>query len=178
MDRKNSSRGLGSAMIIIIIALVVLGGVYLLKSKTISSFTSAPDTTMSDTSSADKNPSAYQAVFLVNGQVYFGKLSNDGAQFPVLKDIYYLQVQEVLQPVQGKDGKTTQEKQQGVSLVKLGGELHGPTDEMRINRDQILLIENLRADSNVVQAIEEYVKSAAEAAAKAAAAPVAPTPAQ
>jgi hypothetical protein len=41
-------------------------------------------------------------------------------------------------------------------LIKLGGELHGPTDTMQINRDQILLIEDLRTDSNLVAAIGNY----------------------
>lgn len=94
---------------------------------------------------------AYQAVFLVNNQVYFGKVYSPSSQFMTLKDIYYLQVQQQIQPVQGAANPST-----AINLVKLGGELHGPTDEMRINRDQILLIEDLRSDSNVVKAIENY----------------------
>ena len=99
----------------------------------------------------------YQAVFLVNNQVYFGKLSNENAQFPVLKDIYYLQVNQPIQPAQTVKGAPVQAAvNPDINLVKLGGELHGPSDEMRINRDQILLIEDLRADSNLVKAIEKY----------------------
>jgi hypothetical protein len=51
-----------------------------------------------------------------------------------------------------------------INLVKLGGELHGPTDEMRINRDQILLVEDLRTDSNLVKAIDNYKARQAAAA--------------
>ena len=36
----------------------------------------------------------YQALFLTNGQVYFGKLSNVSDKYVTLNDIYYLQVQE------------------------------------------------------------------------------------
>lgn len=86
---------------------------------------------------------AYQAVFLNNGQVYFGKLSNENGQYPKLRDVFYVQV---TQP-------------QNINLVKLGSELHGPTDEMKISRTQILFIENLRADSQVVQSILQYKKS-------------------
>ena len=152
------SRGLGSTIIIILVlAAIIFGGIYMLKKTGIWSSASAPVVANAPAAPAvNSNPSDYQAVFLINGQVYFGKLSSESSQFPILRDIYYLQVQEVLQPAQTKDGKATQEKQQGVSLVKLGGELHGPTDEMRLNRDQILLIENLREDSNVVKAIAEY----------------------
>jgi len=99
--------------------------------------------------------SNYQAVFLVNGQVYFGQLSGEGSQFMTLTDVYYLQVSQALQPAEEGAAATPD-----VSLVKLGKELHGPTDEMRINRDQVLLIEDLKTDSNVVKAIEEYKKTA------------------
>jgi hypothetical protein len=42
-----------------------------------------------------------------------------------------------------------------INIVKLGGELHGPTDEMRINRDTVLFIEDLKSDSKVVSAINQ-----------------------
>jgi len=107
---------------------------------------------------------AYQAVFLVNNQVYFGKLSNENSQFPVLTDIYYLQVNQPIQPAQTTKGQPAPAANPAVNLVKLGGELHGPTDEMRINRDQILLVENLRPDSNVTKAIENYKANQQKAA--------------
>lgn len=93
----------------------------------------------------------YQAVFLTNNQVYFGRLSNADSQYPVLRDIYYLQVTQALQP---KDQNAS--PQTNINLVKLGAEIHGPTDEMRINRDQILFVEDLKPDSQVTKAIEQY----------------------
>ena len=104
----------------------------------------------------------YQAVFLNNNQVYFGKLANENSQFPVLTDIYYLQVNQAIQPAQTVKGVTPAANPE-INLVKLGGELHGPTDMMSINRDQILLIEDLRTDSNVVKAINDYVANQAKA---------------
>lgn len=95
----------------------------------------------------------WQAVFLSNGQVYFGKLSSTGGQWATLKNIYYLQVQKAVQPAD-----STAAADQKVSLVKLGNELHAPVDEMKINRDQILFWENLKNDGKVVQAIDKYVK--------------------
>ncbi len=143
-------KSLGWVALIIIIVVIVLAG-YLLFFKdrgiTIGGLTQA-------------GPSDYQAVFLINNQVYFGKLSDVASDFPVLRDIYYLQVEQQLQPVQGEEA--SQPAQPNVSLVKLGGELHGPVDEMRINREQILLIENLREDSNVVKAILEFKESQKE----------------
>lgn len=95
---------------------------------------------------------AYQSVFLTNGQVYFGTLSDEeGHQFLVLKNVFYLQITQPPQPLKQGEVPPT-----NINLVKLGGELHAPTDEMRINRDQVLFIEDMRADSRVVQAIQAY----------------------
>ena len=95
--------------------------------------------------------SQWQAVFLTSGQVYFGKLSGATSQYATLKDIYYLQVQKAVQPAD-----QSQAQDQKVTLVKLGSELHAPMDEMKINRDQILFWENLKASGKVVQAIDKY----------------------
>ncbi len=94
----------------------------------------------------------YQAVFLTNGQVYFGHLENPEAKSPVLKNIYYLQSQPA-QPASGSS--STKNQQASISLVKLGKELHGPEDAMAIKSDQILFWENLKNDSKVVQAIKQ-----------------------
>jgi len=98
--------------------------------------------------------SDYQAVFLTNGQVYFGKISQTRDTYVVLKDIYYLQVNKQLQPA---DTQTASQSQ--LSLIKLGNELHGPDDLMHINRDQILFFEDLKSDGRVAQAITEYQKN-------------------
>lgn len=93
----------------------------------------------------------YQAIFLTNGQVYFGKFSNVNSSYVKLTDIYYLQVQQSVQP---KDSSSSNNQQ--VSLAKLGGELHGPEDVMYINRDQVLFWENLKDSGKVVTAIKNY----------------------
>ncbi len=94
----------------------------------------------------------YQAVFLTNGQVYFCKLKNITELYVDCSDIYYLQVQQAVQPADAKD------QQSQVSLAKLGSELHGPDDEMHINRDQVLFWENLKDNSKVVEAIKQNTK--------------------
>jgi hypothetical protein len=93
----------------------------------------------------------YQAVFLTNGQVYFGKLTRTDSSYVKLTDIYYLQVQQQVQP---KDQSQSQSPQ--VSLAKLGGELHGPEDIMYISRQQVLFWENLKDDGKVTTAIKSY----------------------
>lgn len=102
-------------------------------------------------------PTDWQAIFLSNGQVYFGKMeSSDSGQYLVLSDIFYLQLAKAPQP---DSAKTTDEAQQQVSLVKLGSELHGPVDKMRINRDHVIFIEQMKSDAKVVTAIEQFKKN-------------------
>jgi hypothetical protein len=93
----------------------------------------------------------YQALFLTNGQVYFGKLTKVDNSYVKLTDIYYLQVQQQVQP---KD--QNQQQQPQVSLAKLGGELHGPEDVMYVSRSQVLFWENLKDDGKVTKAIKDY----------------------
>ncbi|MDO8736411.1 MAG: hypothetical protein Q7K29_04940 [Thermoleophilia bacterium] len=104
--------------------------------------------------SADKNK--YQAVFLTSGQVYFGKLTDDGGNYVKLNDIYYLQTQEKVQP---KDSKDTSTSSSDLTLIKLGKELHAPADEMNISREQVLFWENIQDDGKVGQAIKDYKTS-------------------
>ncbi len=94
----------------------------------------------------------FQAVFLTNGQVYFGKVSKIDNGYVKLSNIYYLQVQQQVQP----EDKAKKDDQPQVSLAKLGGELHGPEDVMYISRAQILFWENLKEDGKVAKAIKDY----------------------
>ncbi len=133
-----------------------------------------PSTGKTPTASEQKvTNSGYQAVFLSNGQVYFGKLSNANSDYATLSDIYYLQVTQP--PLQGsKDDQQAQQQQQQLSLVKLGSELHGPLDSMQINRSQILFFEDMKEDGKVMQAIREYQKNPPKPEAEAPAANQAP----
>lgn len=99
------------------------------------------------------NKDKQQAVFLTNGQVYFGKIKAVNKQFVDLQEIYYLNVNQQVQPNQ-----SNQQAQSSISLVKLGCELHGPVDRMLINRDQVTFWENLKDDGQVAKAVAEWVK--------------------
>ena len=99
--------------------------------------------------------SKYQAVFLSNGQVYFGKVTDVNNQTLVLENIYYLRSAGNLQ-VSSNDNVTTTPATDNFSLVKLGNELHGPEDKMSINLPQVLFVEDLKAQSKVVEAIRAY----------------------
>lgn len=91
--------------------------------------------------------SPYYAVFLDNGQVYFGKpLQKTQTEF-VISDVYYLQLSGGENDIQAglQNPKFT--------LIKLGEELHGPTDMLIIETGNILFYEQLKNDSEVVKSI-------------------------
>jgi len=85
----------------------------------------------------------YQAVFLDNGQVFFGKLSDTGSHYLTLRDVFYVQSM-----VEQENKKTAN------ILVKRGSEWHSP-DFMRINTKHVLVIEPVGPDSRVAQLIRE-----------------------
>lgn len=85
----------------------------------------------------------WQAVFLENGQVYFGKLTDHTSEYVVLSDVFYLRYASELAEAGEKN----------LNLVKLGGELHGPEDTLFLRKGAILFWENLKPDSRIVKTI-------------------------
>src|SRR5207253_8964612 len=82
----------------------------------------------------------YQAVFLANGSTYFGKLQEQGSDWFVLTDVFYISVSD----------------QSGTQLIKRGTEPQGPKEPMIISRQQVLFIENMRDDSDIVTLIKKF----------------------
>ena len=96
--------------------------------------------------SLPKFDTQYQAVVLSNNQVYFGKLENLNSQYPVLKDVFYIL------------SKVDSEAKQATNvLVRRGKELHGP-EFMILNRQNILMIEPVKDDSQLAKMIAEQKK--------------------
>jgi hypothetical protein len=96
----------------------------------------------------------HQAVFLTNGQVYFGKLESAGPQFLRLKDVYYLQTSSSADTATETKAETPAADSQTQTLIRLGKEIHGPDNEMLISRDQVLFFENISNDGTVGKAIK------------------------
>jgi hypothetical protein len=94
----------------------------------------------------------YQAVFLDNGQAFFGKLENADSEYPLLKDVFY---------IQRLVNKETNEVKN--TLIKRGSEWHGP-DQMYINARHIVLIEPVNPNSKVAELIKEAKTQKAGAA--------------
>ena len=82
------------------------------------------------------------AVFLLDGQAYFGHLEDTPwSGTIVLRDVYYI----------NDASKVTTDLP--VGLLKRGSELHQPVDVMYIRRDKVLAIERVTAGSPVGLAI-------------------------
>jgi hypothetical protein len=88
----------------------------------------------------------YQAVLLDTGQVYFGKLEGAGTDYPVLRDVFYVQ-----------SAANPETKQVTNILVRRGKEWHAP-DRMILNARHIVLIEPVGPESKVAQLISEAKK--------------------
>jgi hypothetical protein len=93
----------------------------------------------------------YQAVFMDNGQVFFGKLSNGGGDYPLLKEVYYIGRQATPAVQASKDQASPEVKN---ILIKRGNEWHGP-DYMYINKQHIVVIEPVSPKSRVATLITE-----------------------
>jgi hypothetical protein len=91
------------------------------------------------------NKNDYYAVFLDNSQVYFGKMISKTRDEIVLTNVYYLQA---------SPDTNIDLNNQRFTLIKLGQELHGPTEEMMINMEHVVFYERLRSDSKVVESIK------------------------
>jgi hypothetical protein len=82
------------------------------------------------------------AVFLLDGQAYFGHLEDTPFSGTiVLRDVYYI----------NDASKVTTDLP--VGLLKRGSELHQPVDTMFIRRDRVLAIERVTANSPIGLAI-------------------------
>jgi len=88
-------------------------------------------------------PTEYQAVYLDNNQVFFGKITETSSPFPILRDVFFVQTQV------DREKKETKHL-----LIRRGVEGHGP-DFMRLNARHIVVIEPVAPDSRVAQLIRE-----------------------
>lgn len=154
--KKENSSWVKGLITLIVVLIIIGGGIYL-----IASYTGIGGSLISR---GQPFQAEWQAVFLTNGQVYFGKVAKIDEGFVYLKSIYYLQI-ITSQDTIGQPPDVQTQPEQRLTLIKLGNEIHGPLDEMRINRDHVVMIEDLKDDGRVVQAINDYLtKPAAETA--------------
>jgi hypothetical protein len=139
----------GLITVLVIIVLVLVAGFIVDRYTSISLF---GEENAAPVSGMTYNKDSYYAIFLSNGQVYFGKVTKTDLKYTTIEDIYYLQVSNPLQQVP----PTGEQQQSQLSLVKLGQELHSPNDFMQVNNDHIIFVEELKNEGKVVEAIINY----------------------
>ena len=83
----------------------------------------------------------YQAVFLTNGQTYFGRYYDRIGAFAKIEDVYYLQQTAAADPTAAPDTR----------IVRRGRELHGPSSRMLVPKSAILFVEDLTDASPIAQ---------------------------
>lgn len=87
----------------------------------------------------------YQAVFLSNGQTYFGRYLDRLGPYVKIGDAFY--IQQTPAQTEGAPADT--------KIVRRGSELHQPMGEMLIPKTAILFVEDLRDDSQVGQFMDK-----------------------
>jgi hypothetical protein len=83
----------------------------------------------------------YQAVFLTNGQTYFGRYYDRLGAYAKIEDVYYLQQIANADPSQAPDTK----------IVRRGSELDAPAARMYVPRSAVLFVEDLTDGSPIAQ---------------------------
>ena len=83
----------------------------------------------------------YQAVFLANGQTYFGRYYDRLGAYAKIEDVYYLQQVANADPNASPDTR----------IVRRGLELHEPSSRMLVPKSAILFVEDLTDASRFAQ---------------------------
>lgn len=138
---KKSRKGLIWTLVSLILVICIVGAGWVMWSNAQSGVTGI-------------DTSRYQAVFLSNGQIYFGKMAAFNDESFKISKVYYPEAQTT-------EGESTQKStapQSNIKLIPIVDGVHGPEDEMIISKSQILYYENLKADSQVAQLIERQSK--------------------
>lgn len=139
-EKKSSKRFLWPIIIALLVIALAAAAWFVLGSKKV-------DTGIDNTK--------YQAVFLSNGQIYFGKLYTHSDETMRLTDGYFPQAQADA----SADDEEATDTSGGIQLIRLGDEVYGPENEIFISKDQILHYENLRTDSKVARLIQQNEQS-------------------
>jgi hypothetical protein len=87
----------------------------------------------------------YQAVFLANGQTWFGHYRDRVGPYAAMDSVYYV----LTKAAQDTDAPPTSQ------LIKRGNELHAPESRVLIAKTAILFIEDLRDDSPISQYMDQ-----------------------
>lgn len=85
----------------------------------------------------------YQAVFLVNGQAYFGEYRDRLGPYAKIENVFYIQQS----PQQDESVQTR--------ILRRGSELHAPHPVLLVPKSSVQFVEDLRPDSSIAQFIDQ-----------------------
>lgn len=105
-----------------------------------------------NTNSASKiiDPEKYQAVYLTDGNYYYGKLTDKNDEYFQLTDVYYLTQGQAGTESEGGAGESTK-----LELVTLSSMVHSPENQMTILKDHVVFFENIKSDGDVAKIIQD-----------------------
>jgi hypothetical protein len=83
----------------------------------------------------------YQAVFLTNGQIYFGRYYDRIGAYAKIEDVYYLQETQSTDPQAASQTR----------ILRRGNEPHAPAPRMLIPKAAIVFVEDLAEASPIAQ---------------------------
>jgi len=87
----------------------------------------------------------YQAIFMTNGQTYFGRYYDRIGAYAKIEDVYYLQQTQGTDPNAAPDTK----------IVRRGRELHSPASRMLVPKSAVLFVEDLTDASPITQFMKQ-----------------------
>lgn len=90
--------------------------------------------------------SRYQAVILSNDKVYFGQIDKASRDFYRLDNAFFL-----------RETRASDEAEPERALLPVNREIHAPENTMLIRAEEIVLVENLAADSPILTEIERQL---------------------
>lgn len=105
----------------------------------------------SDSLAGNIDTGRFQAVILTNDKVYFGRLSEVNETFFRLDDAFFL-----------RETRESEEAEPVRALLPVNRELHAPENSMLIRQDEVVLVENLDAESPLTTEIERQIDANGE----------------
>ncbi len=108
------------------------------------------DGTFRNISQSIRFKSSYQAIFLSNGQLYFGKITEITNEYIMMDSPHFLQL------AQEPGEQVEPEVQPEMKLISIKDEFHKPKDFVMIEKSSVIFIEELRDVSQIADAIENF----------------------
>lgn len=134
---RDGSGALGVALSALLVGLLVgAGGVALLMRESGSG----------DPFAGQIDRVGYQAVILSNDKVYFGRISAVSDEFYELDEAFFL-----------RETRESPDAEPVRALLPINREIHAPENRILLRRAEVVLVENLEADSPILKEIKRQV---------------------